>query len=311
MTGKSNEWLARRKTGIGGSDVAAVLGLSPWKTPLGVWMDKTGRSDQVEETEAMYWGNVLEDIVAREFARRHEVKIEKRNKLFRHAEHACLVANIDRWIVGGEILECKTSGWARDWGEDGDNVPFPYLCQVAHYMNVLDVPAAWIAVLIGGNKYRDYHIPRNERLEQAIVTRCVEFWNRHVIADIPPPPQSLADVEALYREGGSEGSVIAPAEIEAAVYDLARRKLEIKELAELAESLEMQIKAAIGESSELVAPDGSPLATWKKTVTRRLDSKSLKNDLPDIAGKYTTETESRRFLVKLNPAKNEKETTND
>src|SRR5690625_7660159 len=109
------EWLRERKTGIGGSDAAAVLGFSPWVSPFELYIDKT--SDHVEEidNEAIHWGNVLEDVVAEEFTRRTGIKVRRRNQIFRHKEHDWMIANIDSEVVGERALhECKTKNECKD-----------------------------------------------------------------------------------------------------------------------------------------------------------------------------------------------------
>lgn len=130
------EWLAERKTGIGGSDAAAVLGISPWRTPVDVWLDKTGRKQPGEETEAMRIGAELEDFVARRYVERTGRQVQRFNRMLRRG---CLLGNLDRLVVPdgekvashmGEVrtdtlLECKTS--SRDW--EGC-VPLYYQTQV-------------------------------------------------------------------------------------------------------------------------------------------------------------------------------------
>jgi putative phage-type endonuclease len=297
------EWLAHRRTGIGGSDVAGILGLSPWKTPLQVYLDKTGEADPVEENDAMYWGNVLEAVVAEEFAKRTGLKVRRRNQIFRHKQFPFLLANIDRDIVGAdELLECKTtSGWNKDqWGEQGtDQIPFPYLCQVMHYLSILGYSAAHVAVLIDGRDFRIYRVPRNEELIATITDRCIAFWLNHVAAEIPPAPTSAEDLQALYSKGGQGGVAVASVEIEAQAKNLASIKGVVKNLEADIEAAELAIKTAMGEAAELVAPDGSKLATWKATSGKRLDTKAIQAAEPELCKKYTKETTGRTFLLKV------------
>lgn len=89
------EWLAQRRTGIGGSDVAAILGLSPWRTPYQVWEDKTGRSDDQEETPALYWGRLLEDPIRQAYADRTGLTVTKPDRMFTSEAHPFMLANLD------------------------------------------------------------------------------------------------------------------------------------------------------------------------------------------------------------------------
>ncbi|WP_459253609.1 lambda-exonuclease family protein [Enterococcus hirae] len=134
------EWLEDRKRGIGGSDVATVLGLNKYKSPYQLWLEKTGQIELKDsESEPAYWGNVLEEVVAKEFQERTGKKVRRRNQVFEHPLHPFLRANIDRDVVGeNAILECKTANqfFSKEW--EGEEVPLSYLCQVQHYMNVLN-----------------------------------------------------------------------------------------------------------------------------------------------------------------------------
>jgi putative phage-type endonuclease len=124
------DWLRERRRGIGGSEAAAILGLSPWATPLDVYLDKIGEGEDVEETEAMYFGTILEGVVADEFSRRTGLKVRRRNALLTHPDYPWMIANIDRMVVGGGLLECKTCNAFNPWN---GVVPEHYQIQVQHY----------------------------------------------------------------------------------------------------------------------------------------------------------------------------------
>ena len=126
------EWLKVRKLGLGGSDMAAVLGLSPWCSPIDVWIDKTSDTVEEKESEPMYWGNVLEEVVAQEFAKRSGYKVRNNNFTLQSEEYPYLLATIDREIVGLDAgLECKTANAfkANEWV--GANVPEAYYIPVS------------------------------------------------------------------------------------------------------------------------------------------------------------------------------------
>ncbi len=185
------EQLEARKSGIGGSDMAAIMGMSPWKTATEVYYEKRGeiQEENIDEKEVVIFGNLLEDVVAGEYARRNSVKVERRNKMFAHPDHPFMLANIDRKIVGvRKGLECKTGDkyTTKNWGEAGtDEVPDYYLIQAAHYMEVMDYPEWDMAVVLGGNDYRDYHLDRDKDLGELLTESAVKFWES-VQAGIPP-----------------------------------------------------------------------------------------------------------------------------
>jgi putative phage-type endonuclease len=178
------EQLLNRKSGIGGSDAAAVVGQSPWKTATEVYYEKRDEITQenIDDKEYVHFGNVLEQVVADEYARRTDQKVQKRNEMVRHEKYPFLLANIDRKVVGARKgLECKTADkFTRGkWGAHGsDEAPEYYIIQCAHYMNVLDYPEWDLAVLIGGNEYRHYHIKRDADLSEMLIEHCVKFWDR-------------------------------------------------------------------------------------------------------------------------------------
>lgn len=179
----TTEQLEARKAGIGGSDVASILGLSPWKSQYQLYLEKRGELEEEPLTsEVIHFGNVLEDVVADEYARRNNVKVERRNKMIAHPEYGYMLANIDRKVVGAKKgLECKTADkFTRGkWGEDGsDEVPDHYRTQSEHYMIVSGLPAWDLAVLIGGNEYRQYHLEQDKELSEMIIESERMFWEK-------------------------------------------------------------------------------------------------------------------------------------
>jgi putative phage-type endonuclease len=178
-----------RRTGLGGTDAAPILGLSRFRGPTDVYMEKLGLSAPLVETEAMEWGNRLEDAVCRKYAEAHGVKIRKDKRVKRHPKHRWMLAHIDRWLPDG-ILDGKTAGlWATsDWGEQGtDEIPDDYRLQAFHYMAVTNLPYCAFALLIAGQKYREYRVERDMDFEAALIEKEREFWIDHVLARVPPP----------------------------------------------------------------------------------------------------------------------------
>lgn len=182
------QWLQARMQGIGGSDVSAIAGLNKWKSPVQVFLEKTQviKKDDVQ-SEAAYFGNVLEEVVAKEFSKRTELKVQRRNAILQHPEYPWMLANVDRLIVGEKIgLECKTASeyFKKEWGDE--EVPTAYILQCQHYMAVTGYEAWWIAVLIGGNKFVYKKIEREEELIQYIIDIEKSFWQNHVEKNEPP-----------------------------------------------------------------------------------------------------------------------------
>ena len=183
------EWLQLRQKGIGGSDAAAIFGMSRWKSPIDIWLSKTIEiEEEDEQSEAAYWGTVLEDVVAKEFAERTGLKVRRRNAMLQHDEHDFMIADIDREIVGQKVgLECKTASAYKkeEWADD--EIPVEYLIQCQHYMAVTGYEAWWIAVLVGGNTFIYKKIDRDEEFIEMLIKAEMDFWNNHVVPNVMPP----------------------------------------------------------------------------------------------------------------------------
>lgn len=296
-------FLERRKSGIGGSDVAAVLGVSKWKTPYQLWLDKT--SDKVEEKESdlLHFGSVLEQVIADEYARRNNVKVLRRNQMYRHAEHPELIANIDRYVVGGKILECKTCNAfaSAKFGEGGDEVPDEYLLQVQHYMHVTGYHSADLAVLIGGNEYRQFSLKYDADLAHYAADKCVDFWRAYVLPQVPPPATANDDL-ASYYDAKAGASITATAEIAGLLEEYKRIKAVEKDAKADLDAIATKIKLFAGENEIITDNAGKTIATWKKGKDRAtVDWKALAAD-KGIGEKdtafYTKYSPTRTFSVK-------------
>ena len=172
-----DEWLTVRRQGIGSSDAAAAVGLNPYKSQLQLWMEKTGRDgalpvvDPNDDQSPMYWGTLLEPIVAAHYTRRSGHRVRRVNAVLQHPEHSWMLANIDREVVGAsdvQILECKTAGihGARLWR---DGVPEYVQLQVMHQLAVTGKQAADVAVLLGGQELQVFRIERDDTLIAQLV----------------------------------------------------------------------------------------------------------------------------------------------
>lgn len=184
-------WLAGRRAGIGSSDIAAVCGVSPWKTALDVWMDKRGLTEDSDSVDKRM-GRKLEPIVCSEYAERMGVELIAPVPQMQHALYPFILANLDAmWADRSRIVECKAPSFhmRQKWGEQGtDDVPEEYLMQVQHQMFVSGIDVCDVAALIAGRELRVYTIHKNQRLADLIVEQCCEFW-RCVEENEPPAPE--------------------------------------------------------------------------------------------------------------------------
>lgn len=293
-------WLEARRTGIGGSDAAAVLGLSKWQTPLSVWLDKTGQAEGVEENEPMRWGSLLEPVIRQEYAQRTGREIVMPG-LLRHPKHDWMLATPDGVSRDNRLIEIKTARSADGWGEPGsDQVPEDYLIQVQHYMAVTALPVADIAVLIGGSDFRIYTVDADAELHDMLMSAEDAFW-RTVIDRTPPEPISYADAMAMYgKRVRKDSAVVASEEVLTALDELKSIRAAIKKEEAEEEARKAVIIKAMGEHDTLIDAAGKVLVTWRMSAPpMRLDGKALAKAHPDIHAAFLKEGEgSRKFLIK-------------
>jgi putative phage-type endonuclease len=291
------EFLARRQAGIGGSDVAAILGLSPYKTAVDVWLSKTQpppADDQM--SEAAYWGITLEDVVAKEYARRTGAKVQRFNELLTHPSEPWMIANIDRaivtqgrrpsvcqstgWLQGIDgLLECKTASTFKssEWGVDGDEeaIPTHYAAQGMWYLAVTGAPWIDFACLIGGQRFVTKRLHRDEATIDALMQRCSDFWHNHVLARNQPPASTSADLPP--EDNGQ--AVEADEEALIAFNDAYALRQQIAGLEKQLEPLVERIKLKLGQHSELRI-DGKPVLTWRQAAdSTKTDWKAVASSL--------------------------------
>ena len=292
---------------IGGSDIGAILGLSRFRSPLEVWIEKTGKELKKADSLPLRFGSFAEEFVASEYSRLTGFELLHDESAFIHPDHPMFCAHLDRLVMGNgigsaptKILECKTANpfTSSDWGEVGsDEVPLPYLCQVAWYQAITGIDQADLAVLFGNSDFRIYEITRDQELEEMIIAKALYFWNEYVLKDIPPPPQSQADCQSLFSKGDASKSVEAQSE----TLELTRRlqllngEIEVRE--EEISTIKQSIMSQMGQA-ETLHYQGKVLATWKAPKPSfRLDSKRLELEHPELAINYKIPVQNSRRLV--------------
>ena len=294
---------AARSQGIGGSELAAIMGLSPFTTPFQVWLRKTGRipKEQRVTTPAMEWGNRLEPAIADAYAELRRVKVRHWHRTF---ERGPLVAHIDRTVDGEPtILEAKVVHplvFKDQWGEEGtDAAPQYYVTQAHHYLTVKPrYTRVDIAAYVSAMPLQLFPVDRDEELCDMIERQVREWWQTHVIGGKPPAAMNAADLRIMYARDNKQ-SAEASRDLLAKCAELADVKELIKQHEDKRTNLEIEIKAAIGESAELCHPDtGRAVATWKSQTSSRLNTKALAEAHPDIAAAFRYDSETRVFRLK-------------
>ena len=304
-----DEWLTVRRQGIGSSDAAAAVGLNPYKSQLQLWMEKTGRDgalpvvDPSDDQSPMYWGTLLEPIVAAHYTRRSGHRVRRVNAVLQHPEHSWMLANIDREVVGAsdvQILECKTAGihGARLWR---DGVPEYVQLQVMHQLAVTGKQAADVAVLLGGQELQVFRIERDDTLIAQLVALEQQFWG-YVERDQQPPADGSASAElalrCLYpRDSGTTLDFSSDLEMSGVFSDLLAVREVITTQTALESQLKQRIQQRMGEATRAVFEIGE--VSWKRSKDgTSLDTTQLLKEHPEMAQTYAvTKPGSRRFLV--------------
>lgn len=304
-----DEWLDVRKHGIGSSDAAAAVGLNPYKSQLELWMEKTGRDtdlpkpDPTDTTAPVYWGTLLEPIVAASYTQQTGRKVRKVNAVLQHPDRPWMLANIDREVVGAsdvQILECKTAGefGARHWR---DGVPEYVQLQVQHQLAVTGKQAADVAVLLCGQQLKVHRIERDDSLIAKLMLLQERFWH-YVTTDTPPPTDgsdsSATALQYLYpRDNGKQLDFSQDSQMSALFTDLQDARSQVDKYKQLEEQYKQQIQQAMGDASKAAFETGS--VSWKRSKDSTvLDTKRLLSDHPELLAQYSmTRSGSRRFLV--------------
>ena len=326
------EWLAFRRKGIGGGDAAAVLGISPFRTGLDLYYDKLGLpvDDSESNWVAMEMGNLLEDLVARIFAKKTGLAVCPMKMMFQHPDHPWMLADVDRLVTlpngGTGILEIKTTNYnARDkWEYNGKPIVPPYYeAQGRHYMAVLDLDRVYYCCLYGNNEDDVIirQIDRDRNYEADLIYMEENFWKNHVLAKVPPPfteNDGALILESLRRCLGPSYQDMPQVTLTESQSGNVRRYVELREQKRALNSdvraLEHEmdlLKAHIifdmgrGLSACYTDEDGSYAITCKPSCRESILKENLarlKDEHPDIFTQYATVTESRTFNVKFTAA---------
>jgi putative phage-type endonuclease len=291
-----------RNNYIGASDVPIIMGLNKWQTVYDLWLLKTKRIEprDLSDNQAVHFGNMLENVVAREFQKRNKIKVITPKNRYFLKDYPFMTALLDRVAVDKNILiEIKTTSTfnKNQWGEqDSDNVPEAYLVQVMTQMLVSGLREAYLAVLIGGNEYRQYKIEYSEGLADLILSSCIDFW-QHVQSDTPPDATNEEDLEKMYSPV-DEAQIESTKEIAGIHKILIELKDKIEKLKAQQTLYNFEIKEYMKENVILTNPEGEKLITWKQSHSTTFDSTKFKKENPEMYTKYQKTRDYRRFLVK-------------
>lgn len=293
-------WLKARTRGIGGSDIGAICGVSPFTSARQIYLNKTGQFTEsmkpgTAAQERMHFGHLLEPIVADEFARRELVGEYNNLKLItvgatlQHKDYPWALANIDRLIINeaGEpwgILECKTtSEYMNEEWESGEILQ-SYIYQLNWYLWILGLERGCFACLVGGNKFYTYTVFRNDDLiYNTLLPAAEKFWNENVLALKEPEMQSTDTdfANQTYSDVVKNSELVMEDDTS---NDLAETvfncKAQIKELTKIMEEAQNKLKDRLKENEIGYTKDYT--IKWSPRSQKRVDSDRLKKEYPEV-----------------------------
>lgn len=301
-----------RKGYFGGTDAAAVMGLSPWTTPVELWQQKTGRKPREEVTEAKQKiydrGHKLEPFIRDMVVDKLRdmglvVDLVASNERYADAEFPFLACEIDFELIvtgdveiGGKVYTMtderingdakSVTGFARKkWGEtDTEDVPIEYATQFLHGLGVTRRNFCLVAALRSFDDVDIFWTVRDDEIIEAMREKMLRFWTEHVLADVPPDPIDFSDIKELFPLDNGQATE-ATAEIAEKVRSLQDIKKRIKDLEDAADVLQFSIGEFISPNA-ILKYEGREIATWKAQQDRRIDTKLFSEENPDMAARY-------------------------
>ncbi len=291
------DWLQLRKVGLGGSDAAAVLGVSKWTSSFSLWLDKTTDDTNDQGTLAMRRGTHLEPfILAEAMVKDPELTIARAPYMLRHPDHDELLANLDgigrharRRTPGGVEAKNVNTHQTHQWD---DGPPLYYAAQVAHYMAVTGLDWWAVCADFGGDDLRVFYIERDDELMALVVERELAWWHRHIVEGAEPEIDGhAATTEALSLVEADLGSVrvLDPDEV-GEVREIMTALAQVKTYLEVSEAdealLKNRLRHLIGDAETLLDESGTKWATWKQGKPKTVvDWQAV---AVDLAGRLTS-----------------------
>ncbi len=311
QTTNEEAWLHARTGGIGGSDIGAICGVSPFTSARQIYLKKTGQflENEPKVTDAswerMKWGHLLEPLIADEYARRSESKLIDLKATVQHKDFPWALANIDRLIVDNEgkpigILECKTTGEYNneDW-EEGDLL-LSYIYQLNWYLWILGLERGAFACLVGGNKFYHYDIFRNdELLNDVIIPAAKSFWFDNVLK-LKEPELQTADTDfanSIYKSVTKNSEMVLDDDISNELAGtIVECKAQIKSITATMEEAQNRIKDRLKDTEIGYTKDYT--IKWSPRSQVRVDSDKLKSSFPEIYQQCQKKIEFRVMTIK-------------
>ncbi len=293
------EWLELRKKGIGGSDAAAIVGLDRYRSPFDVYAEKIGLKPEQPDNEAMRQGRDLEQYVAERFMEATGKKVRRRNAVLQHPEHHWMLANIDRWGKNAG-LECKTTSVLNRAKFSQGEFPPNYYVQCMHYMAVTGAERWYLAVLVLNKAFHVFTIERDEAEINALIEAEKDFWENHVLKQIPPAPdgsEATSEVIKHLFPEAREREEVALYGHEEKIQQYLELDARVKELTQERDAIKQELQLALADA-EIGRAQGY-IVEWKNQIRQTLDTQKLKKEQAEIYTKYLKPAQTvRKFMIK-------------
>lgn len=298
----SKEQVELKKYKIGGSDIAAVLGLSNFRTQLQVWGELTGMIPRGDISGKMQvrLGNKMEAVVAEIFSEDTGKSLHRVNETFRHGEYTYLVGHIDRRIVGEKaIVEIKAvSSWSREQWREGQ-APQEYILQLMWYLGLTKTNQGYLVALIGNQELAIVPVFFDKEIYETMVKKAVDFWENFVVPKIMPMQITKDDgstLYSLYPISDPNADIILPDEATAAIERIESSVADLKALEDQIEADKNKVKALLGDAESGQA--GKYRVTWRNQTSNRIDVDRLKKEQDIIYSAYLKESSTRVLRYK-------------
>lgn len=302
------DWLTLRRTYIGGTDAAAISGLSPWRGPAAVWREKVlGQSgDATGNKRILEMGRRLEpvarDLFREEVAEKKGWRVIERHAILFHPQWEIAGANVDGIIQAGPgnqgIWEGKTTAaWNEKAWEQG-GIPTQYVAQVQWYLFVTGYQFAWLTCIFGGQDVRHYEIRRDDAQIARMEDACKRFWLSYTVPGIVPPPSLAdgADYKDVLPDRGAPDEIKLPGACDAAIFELADLKSQARDIDGRITFLENHLKYELRDHEKGVTPQGKAVSFKEQKGRVTIDARKLAAEYPQAYGECARVGESFRVL---------------
>ena len=290
---------SNQQTGIGGSEIATILGINPYKSKFTLWLEKTGQKARDNVTgDAVEWGNILEPVIRDKFKRETGFKVFQNNFVLVHDTHDFMVANIDGEVIdpqfqGRGVLEVKTTH-ERNKNKWEDGCPIYYMSQVQWYLGVTGYSYAYICVLIGGSTFKYFLIERDDYLIDLMIKEAQNFM--YQVDQLIPPEIGGSKNESEWLAqafpDAIEEEMTIPPMIEELAMEYSELQSEIKDKTKRCDEIKNKIKL---EGKEHKTLRGTVVRIKMPTINKVLfDSKTFSLENPDLYVRYKTKQSSYR-----------------